>query len=138
MKIIIAIAIFLILVFYITKQINGTAKFAASMNALLAKHTLTTLSPLDREKVMSQAANIFQRLTGGPWEKLEAPHLVGWKYGLIALAMGELGIQPAAAKNNRWHTVKYPFQLNATDPQIKLAHDRLLRTDNINVTLRDP
>jgi hypothetical protein len=110
-------------------------RYRAALNALLAKSTLQALDAPTQDAVRHQVDGILAE--GGyslPASTIEARDERAW-YGLVALAMRELGIPPTAS-GETWNVVSNPFvALAKADHQILLARGHLRDKYGIQVDL---
>ncbi len=128
------IAAFIAAVFVFFRIKSGFNKYRAAMNALLAKHTFSVLGPSEQLRVVNQAKQILVAGRAGDGSMLDrAPDRE--KFGFYALAMAELGIQPALP-GQEWSLVRNPFvALTNAATQIRTAQMALERDHGAKIDL---
>jgi hypothetical protein len=114
---------------------NGDRLFAAQ-NALLAKHTFSTLDPDKQNDVINKANEILQRggIEDASGRIKEMTERI--QYSFYALAMDEIGIKPAFEKEEWWVNIKNPFiALINADREIKSIQSLYIKMYGVDITL---
>jgi hypothetical protein len=130
---ILLILVTLLIIFNIKR--HGDRLFAAK-NALLAKYTFSTLDQDKQDEVINKTIDILQR--GGIEEAIKKINGMAEreKYSFFALAMEEIGINPAFEKEEWWVKIKNPFiVLIKADKEIKTIQALFSKTYGIKIPL---
>lgn len=124
MNTVIVIASIIGIIFVVSKFLRKVKKHTAAMNALVAKATLSTL-PIELQRmVIGNAVHVLIKGSHCSFERAAE-----WisemdeksKYGIYAISMMELGVEPIS-KKWEWQIVSNPFvALINADRQIKMA-----------------
>jgi len=143
------IVIIILGLFVLFKIRSSYSKYKAATNALAAKYTFETLDGETQQKVIDQAFGI---LINGNIEidhanrVLNSDKLVSEdnperrmdvlvKYGIIALAMAELNIQPALS-DYYWQLINNPFiALINAEKEIQAAKLQFIRSDGVEIDI---
>jgi len=108
-------AVYFVYLFLRWKKRNRIA--AAAFNVLLAKHTFSTMT-IDQKKSVEQRATEILTAVGVDHEFYGEVD----KYGWYALAMNELGINPAIKEYPGWNKVRNPIlAIIPGDPALSAA-----------------
>jgi hypothetical protein len=135
MRILAILALAILAVYFTARTMRRFQKYRAALNVLMAKHVFEKLSLAQRNTVVGRAQEIVKAGGIGDWLDLERTEPKK-RYGVYALAMAELGIEPPD-KSMGWNLVRNPFiVLMDGDKQIEVAR-QALREVGIDVSLSD-
>ncbi len=123
-----------ILIIFSIKR-HGDRLFAAQ-NALLAKYTFFTLDIDKKNEIINKAQEILQRGgIEGTSERIEEM-TEKIRYSFYALAMDEIGVKPAFAKEEWCVNIKNPFiALINADKEIKSIQALYSKMYGVDITL---
>jgi len=109
-------------------------RYSAMLNAVMAKHAFTKLSPDEQREIKQQAVQILKE--GGmtkPEESLK--HMSEpIKFCFLGLAMSELGYPPPFS-TEKWVIVRNPFIARGADRELWMAKNHLKKIYGIDVEL---
>lgn len=120
--------------FVFLKVKSSFQKYRAAQNVLLAKYTFNNLDSEKRNEVIERTKGILQQ--GGVTSADRIDRLdERERYGFYALAMGELGIQPALAGYD-WNFVRNPFlALLRAEREIRTAQMQIRNARGIQIDI---
>ncbi len=134
MTVLIIAVLCVVIAYALLKYMLYARRYSAALNVVLAKVTFERLLPTKQAEVNSKAHEILARLMTRPPETFETEvHRFGW----YALAMAELGIQPAF-EEPRWILIPNPFlAVVPGDPAFKRIVKYLKRKYGIDIQLKN-
>ena len=109
-------------------------RFGAMLNAVMAKHIFTKLSPDAQTQIEQRAAQIIE--DGGirnPEQRLKDIS-TPLKFCFLGLAMSELGYTPPVS-SEKWVMVRNPFIAEGANRELWMAKNHLKNTYEIDVEL---
>lgn len=124
----------LVVLYVVHKVCLSLNRYSAMLNAAMAKHVFTKLSPDEQTQVEQRAVQILKdggiRNPEQRLKELSAP----LKFCFFGLAMSELGYAPPVS-SEKWVTVRNPFIAEGADRELWMAKNHLKNTYEIEVEL---
>lgn len=133
MNISIIVIVILVVIYVIFRLLGGSIKHSAVRNAFLAKYTYQRLTETQKREVYGKTLAILVR-SGLIEEDFEFMCEM-LKFSFFALAMNELGIEPAL-KNEEWNYVKNPYTaLHNSDHQVEVVKNVFMKNYNVSIDM---
>ena len=109
-------------------------RYSAMLNAVMAKHVFTKLSPSEQTEVEQRALEILKYVgISNPEQRLK--HMSApVKFCFLGLAMFELGYPPPFS-SEKWVTLMNPFIAEGANRELWMAKNHLKKTYGIDVEL---
>lgn len=133
MNISIIVIVILVVIYVAFRLFGGSVKHSAVRNAFLAKYTFQRLTENQKRDVYRKTLAILVR-SGLIEEDFEFMCEM-LKFSFFALAMNELGIEPAL-KNEEWNYVKNPYMaLHNSDHQVEVVKNVFMKNYNVSIDM---